>query len=275
MDNSITSYTHDEAEKEFGVQYCVVRENKRKVIDIESPLYRVETIIKNSNGHENNEDKIFDDEESAVEHALHLSNKTVFHEYVSAKQWRRSLNNYAITSLGVFFLQSKYRKERQLTDKFIKGFEQKSDENNKALFKKEDIVVNKNKTFNIFKPYSGKAYYLNIGYEHNNKLPQYAQINLFFNRYDLVDGIYYHNYRISSIDGNMSDENMSVIDSFGFSYGYDSNFNGHKNAEGVLFTFDKRSKIYSSKEALKKDINKAIEATIERLESFSQIDTQL
>ena len=275
MDNSITSYTHDEAEKEFGIQYYVVRENKRKVIDVENPLYRVETIIKNSNGHGNNENKIFNDEESAVEHALHLSNKTVFHEYLSAKQWRRSLNNYAITSLGIFFLHSEYRKERQLTNKFIKWFEQKSDENNKDLFKKEDIIVNKNKTFNIFKPYSGKAYYLNIGYEHNRKHPQYAVVHFMFYGYYLVDGIYYHNYRISFIDGKMDNQDRSVMDCFGFSYGYDSNFNGHKNDDGVLFTFDKRSKIYSDKEALKKDLNKAIETTIERLESFSQIDTQL
>ena len=174
-------------------------------------------------------------------------------------------------------LVKQYRKDRKELKFIISKIERQGFKvDNKMVYvRKEDIIVNKDKAFNVHKEYSGDIYYLNIQYEHTDTLPIYADIKLKFRGFKIVDDIYYHNYVASSISGDMDGDDKYMIEKQGFSYGYDDNYNGHLNEKDVLFTFSKRSKLYSSKEALWNDLNKAHETTIQRIKRFEKIENLL
>lgn len=276
MSNNVTEYSFNEAQETFGIQYQIKQVNKSR-FDIILPYFSVTPFLKGSILSNASHEKIFDSEHEAVEEAIRRSNECLEVECNNAKRWLGFLNSYAVTTLGCFFLSKKYRNDRKKTKKYISDVNAKAIQSNGSIlyFSEQDIFVDKDVTFTVHNPFNGKAYYLNIGYEHNGRTPKYAEINLSSNGLKLMDGVYYHNYLASSIDGNMDENDKYMMESHGFAYGCDSLYNGFRYKEGVLFTFNDRAKIYPTKDALKKDLNNAIESTIKRLEQFSDIESRL
>jgi len=276
VNNQIKTYSFKEADELFGIQYQVKETGKIENFPDELP-FSVETILRKSFRPESDVEKIFDNEKYAVQLALLLNRNRVSKQLEARKDDMKILNQLGFFSSGGLFLLKKYRKHRKKVKTIISRIERQAFKVDYEVVyvREEDIFVNKNKVFHVHDQYEGNAYYLNIKYEHTNTLPIYAKIRLKFRGFQIVDDIYYHNYISSSILGDMDDGDQYMIENQGFSYGLDENYNGHINQDGVLFTFSNRSKIYSSKESLKNDLNIAIESTKERFNRFGLISKQL
>lgn len=276
MDNNVTEYSFNEAKEKFGIKYLIQRVNRDR-FDTNLPYFSVVPLLKEKLLFTENSKDIFDNEHEAIEEAILRSSQYLEVECNNAKTWLGFLNRYAITTLGIFFLSKKYRNDRKKTKKYISDIEAKAIQSKGKIlyFSEKDIFVDKNLTFNVHNQFNGKAYYLNIDYENNGRTPRYAEISLSSNGLKLMDGVYYHNYIASSINGNMDEGAETMIIYHGFTYGCNSAYNGFKHREDVLFTFKHGAKIYCTKEVLKKDLNNAIESAIKKLEHFSYIESSL
>lgn len=297
MDSEAVRYTFEEAERKFGICYVVYKkfpsvniffssERKCKVLGIDpekayelQPQYAVKTVLSGTLDIESNSDVVLvcGDRTDAVKKALSFSNNSLKDFLDSEKKWLKQLHSYAVTTIGGLYLLKSYRTElNEAKCNINKLLELSKNSGDNSFFSLENVFVSEPETFIVYNDYQGDFHYFNAGYEHNG-LPQYFKLYFKKAGYKIVDEKYYPHYKLKSfIDyEGLSAEHKNILSFFGITYCYDENYNGHKNTDDVLFTFDARTKVYKAKEALNTDIERFSNQTIKRLKQFSNIATRL